>query len=248
MNYLKLQIMAKQEKITPQQALESIYGLMKLLEVEQLKKLIAAVGKIPNKIEAEAKLSEEHKTFLDKLMAQYQIIDCRFLVLSKLLISKRMWFLYLLLTAIVSVGITILATKSSTNEWAHRALIAAIDMNHENPIGEYLNCLSEMPLDRKSYKETIKSMEHKAEKTLYLESLLKEYINGEFYVTDYDSRTEDYLMYLAACKYSGSDHEHIFKLYLENKELIKVEERIANSNTKKKTEPDFVWKEVKPIH
>ena len=27
--------MAKQEKITPQQALESIYGFMKLLEVEQ---------------------------------------------------------------------------------------------------------------------------------------------------------------------------------------------------------------------
>lgn len=240
--------MAKQEKITPQQALEAIYGLTKLLEIEQLKKLIAAVGKIPKKIETETKLCDEHKSFLDDLMAQYRVLDHRFLVLCELIKSKKMWFLYLFLTVIVSVGTTVLVMKHTTNEWAHRALIAAIDMNHENPIGEYLNCLSEMPLDRKSYKETIKSMEHKAEKTLYLESLLKGYINGEFYVTDYDSRTEDYLMYLAECKYSGSDHEHIFKLYLENKELIKVEERIANSNTKKKAEPDFVWKEVKPIH
>lgn len=248
MNYLKLQIMAKQEKITPQQALESIYGLMKLLEVEQLKKLIAAVGKIPNKIEAEAKLSEEHKNFLDKLMAQYQIIDCRFLVLSKLLISKRMWFLYLLLTAIVSVGITILATKNSTNEWAHRALIAAIDMNHENPIGEYLNCLSEMPQNRKHYKNTVKSMEYDAAKTLYLESILKDYINGDFSITKYDSRTEGHLIYLALCNYSGSNQQHVFKIHLDKGEVAKVEEYITNPKKRGKNDPEYVWKEITPAN
>ena len=239
--------MAKQEKITPQQALEAIYGLTKLLEIEQLKKLIAAVGKIPKKIETETKLCDEHKSFLDDLMAQYRVLDHRFLVLCELIKSKKMWFLYLFLTVIVSVGTTVLVMKHTTNEWAHRALMAAIDMNHENPIEEYLNCLSEMPLNRKSYKATIKSMEYEAERTLYLESLLKGYINGEFFITDYDSRTEEHLMYLVACRYSGSDYEHFFKLYLKDGELVKVEERIANSNTKKKAEPNFVWREIKSI-
>lgn len=236
--------MAKQEKITPQQALEAIYGLTKLLEIEQLKKLIAAVGKIPKKIETETKLCDEHKSFLDDLMAQYRVLDHRFLVLCELIKSKKMWFLYLFLTVIVSVGTTVLVMKHTTNEWAHRALMAAIDMNHESPIDEYLTCRAEMPQNRKHFKNKIKSMEYDAAKTLYLESILKDYIKGDFSIINYDSKTEGHHIYLVMCNYSGSNQEHVFQIHLDKGEVSKVEEYITNPKKRGKNDPEYVWKEI----
>ena len=87
--------MAKQEKITPQEALEAIYGLTQLLEIDKLKKLIAAVNNIPKKIESEATLVAEHKNLLDRLLTEYKLASKRFSIFCKLVSSKKLWILYL---------------------------------------------------------------------------------------------------------------------------------------------------------
>lgn len=55
---------------------------------------------------------------------------------------------------------------------------AAIDMNHQDPIAQYLTCRAEMSKDRKGYKTKVKAIEYDAKKILYLESILADYIDG----------------------------------------------------------------------
>ena len=107
--------MAKQEKITPQQALESIYGLMKLLEVEQLNKLLTAVGKIPEKINVNATLAERDRNLFKEVRDQYEAANRRFAEFCKLVSSKKAWFLYLFLTTSLSAGTTFLIAEELIN-------------------------------------------------------------------------------------------------------------------------------------
>ena len=116
---------------------------------------------------------------------------------------------------------TMLVMKDSVQAWAHRALVAAIDMNDVNPIDVYLTCRTEMPDNRKHYKDKIRTMEYDAREQ-----------NGS-------------LQYLAACQYSGSDEEYIFKLTLTDGKVVKVEERRKNVKKKNKVGPDFIWVEKK---
>ena len=235
--------MAKKERISAQEVLETISGFLELLDGEKLQKLdkldsLDEISSIKAKQDAlEAKLTavdqkmsefvkpedfeqklkkrdeafnkairgvptevkvkndpvclaQEDRDMLDGLKSQLDKRNRRFSVFSQIISGNKIWFLYLILTAAFSIGITILVMKNSVNEWAHRAMIAAIDMNDENPIGVYLTCRAEMPGDRKRYKDKVKSMERRAEKILYLESLLTDYVNGEYKVTEYDAREE----------------------------------------------------------
>lgn len=192
-------------------------------------------------------LAQEDRDMLDGLKSQLKKRNQRFSKFCQIVSGKKIWFLYLFLTSALAVGITTLVMKNSVNEWAHRAMIAAIDMNDENPIGVYLTCRAEMPGDRKRYRDKVKSMEHCAEKIQYIESLLTDYVNGEYKVTEYDAREEKgSILYLALCKYAGSDEEHILKLTLTDGVVVRVEERRKNIN-KKKGDPEFRWVRVKAM-
>ena len=213
--------MAKKERISAQEVLETISGFLELLDEEKLQKLdkldslddmssiktkqdaleakLTAVDqkmsefvkpedfeqKIKKRDEAFNKairgvptevkvkndpvcLAQEDQDMLDSLKSQLDKRNQRFSVFSQIISGNKIWFLYLILTAVLSIGITILIMKNSVNEWAHRAMIAAIDMNEENPIGIYLTCRAEMPHNRKEYKKKVKAMEYDAKKVLYL--------------------------------------------------------------------------------
>ena len=190
-------------------------------------------------------LAQEDRDMLDGLKSQLDKRNRRFSVFSQMISGNKIWFLYLILTAAFSIGITILVMKNSVNEWAHRAMIAAIDMNDENPIGVYLTCRAEMPEDRKSYKERVRSMEHYAGKILYLESILSEYIGGEFCVKQYESRKTDCIEYAAICHFTGSKEVHVYNIRVKNEEVEEVTRRCKNDKKKKKDDPEFVWIEVK---
>ena len=292
--------MAKKERISAQEVLETFSGFMDLLDEEKLKKLdkldslddLSIIKTNQEKLETkfmvmEEKLSEfvkpedfeqklkkrdeafnkaikgvptefkvkndpvclaqEDRDMLDGLKSQLKKRNQRFSKFCQIVSGKKIWFLYLFLTSALAVGITTLVMKNSVNEWAHRAMIAAIDMNDENPIGVYLTCRAEMPGDRKRYRDKVKSMEHCAEKIQYLESLLTDYVNGEYKVTEYDAREEKgSILYLAICKYAGSDEEHILKLTLTDGVVVRVEERRKNIN-KKKGDPEFRWVQMKAM-
>ncbi len=292
--------MAKKERISAQEVLETFSGFMDLLDEEKLKKLdkldslddLSIIKTNQEKLETkfmvmEEKLSEfvkpedfeqklkkrdeafnkaikgvptefkvkndpvclaqEDRDMLDGLKSQLKKRNQRFSKFCQIVSGKKIWFLYLFLTSALAVGITTLVMKNSVNEWAHRAMIAAIDMNDENPIGVYLTCRAEMPGDRKRYRDKVKSMEHCAEKIQYLESLLTDYVNGEYKVTEYDAREEKgSILYLAICKYAGTDEEHILKLTLTDGVVVRVEERRKNIN-KKKGDPEFRWVRMKAM-
>lgn len=288
--------MAKQEKITPQQAVEAVLGLVNMIDTGKLAKLSKldeidgiktklaelesrivqqgekisefikpddfeqkvkerdnafsdAIKKVPTKIEVKTEpvaLNQEHVDILDTIKALYDNISKRHSVYYSLLSSKKMWFLYLFITALLSVGTTFLVMNTSSKEWAHRALVAAIDMNHQDPIAQYLTCRAEMPKDSKGYKAKVKAMEYDAKKILDLESILGDYIDGEFCVEQYHSQQTELLVYAAVCHFAGSKDFEVYNIYMKDGKVVEVTRRYKNTQKKKKDDPEFVWKEVKP--
>lgn len=288
--------MAKKERISAQEVLETFSGFMELLDEEKLKKLDKlddlssiksnqerlekkitsmeqkmsdyvkpedfeqklkrrdeafnkAIKGVPTEITVKNEpvtLDQEDRNTLNELNSQLDKHNHRFSKFCRIISDKKIWFFYFFLTAAMSIGGTMLVMKDSVQAWAHRALVAAIDMNDVNPIDVYLTCRTEMPDNRKHYKDKIRPMEYDAIRILFLESILSEYINGEFKVVEYDAREQNgSLQYLAACQYSGSDEEYIFKLTLTDGKVVKVEERRKNVKKKNKVGPDFIWVEKK---
>lgn len=289
--------MAKKERISAQEVLETISGFMELIDEDKLKKLdklddIAsmkaklaqlesrivqqgetisefikpddfeqkvkerddafsdAIKKVPTKIDVKTEpvaLKQEHVDILDKIKAQYDNISKRHSVYYSLLSSKKMWLLYLFIMALLSVGTTFLVISTSSKEWAHRALVAAIDMNHQDPIAQYLTCRAEMPKDRKGYKAKVKAMEYDAKKILYLESVLADYIDGEFCVEQYHSQKTERLVYAAVCRFAGSKDLEVYNIHMKNGKVIEVTRRYKNTKKKRKDDPEFVWKVEKSV-
>ncbi|MBO5108083.1 MAG: hypothetical protein J6B97_06590 [Bacteroidales bacterium] len=289
--------MAKQEKITPQQAVEAVLGLVNMIDTGKLAKLSKldevdglktkledleskiseqnktisefikpedfeqkikkrddafsdAIKKVPTKIEVKTEpvtLKQDHMDILDNIKALYDNISKRHSVYCYLLGSKKMWFLYLFITAALSVGTTFLIMNTSSKEWAHRALIAAIDMNHQDPIGQYLTCRTEMPKDRKGYKAKVKAMEYDAKKILYLEDILADYIDGEFCIEQYHLQQTEHLVYATFCRFAGSKDIQVYNIHMKDGKVIEVTRRYKNIKKKKTDDPEFGWKVVKPI-
>ena len=289
--------MAKQEKITPQQAVEAVLGLVnmidsgklaklsKLDEIDGLKAKLAelesriiqqgekisefikpddfeqkvkerddafsnAIKKVPTKIDVKTEpiaLKQEYVDILDTIKALYDNISKRHSVYYSLLSSKKMWLIYLFITALLSVGTTFLVMNTSSKEWAHRAMIAAIDMNHQDPVGQYLTCRAEMPKDRKGYKAKVNAMEYDAKKILYLETILADYIDGEFCIEQYHSQKTERLVYAAVCRFTGAKDLEVYNIHMKDGKVVEVTRRYKNTKKKRKDDPEFVWKEVKPV-
>ena len=194
-------------------------------------------------------LSEEHVILLNEIKSGYDIHNQRWDRFCKAVANTGKLKVYLtaLISVLLSVGIMLLAFSESHYVWAHRALVAAIDMNHENPIGQYLTCMAEMSKDSKGYKETIRTMERQAEKTLFLESVLKDYIEVEFLVEKYEARESDYLEYAVVCRYTGSAEVHVYNVFLNGEEVAMVTKRCPVSSKKKGDKTEYKWEEVSPI-
>lgn len=194
-------------------------------------------------------LSEEHVILLNEIKSGYDIHNQRWERFCKAVANTGKLKVYLtaLISVLLSVGIMLLAFSESHYVWAHRALVAAIDMNHENPIGQYLTCMAEMSKDSKGYKETIRTMERQAEKTLFLESVLKDYIEVEFLVEKYEARESDYLEYAVVCRYTGSAEVHVYNVFLNGEEVAMVTKRCPVSSKKKGDKTEYKWEEVSPI-
>lgn len=99
----------------------------------------------------------------------------------------------------------------------------------------------------KGFKGTIKAMERQAEKTLFLESVLKDYIEEEFLVEKYEARKTDYLEYAVFCRFTGSSDVHVFNIFIKDEEVVKVTKKYTVPSKKKGGIPKCTWKEVRPI-
>ena len=194
-------------------------------------------------------LSEEHVNLLDDVKSSYDIHNQRWERFCKAVANTGKLKVYLtaIISVLLTVGVMVLAFSESHYVWAHRALVAAIDMNHENPIGQYLTCMAEMPKDSKVFKEIIRAMEHQAEKTLFLESVLKDYIDVEFLVEKYEARKSDYLEYAVVCRHTGSAEVHVYNVFLNGEEVAMVTKRCPVSSKKKGDKTEYKWEEVSPI-
>jgi hypothetical protein len=194
-------------------------------------------------------LSEEHVALLNNIKSGYDMRNQRWERLCKAMANsgKLKVCLAAIISALISAGIMLLVFCNSHYVWGHRMLVAAIDMNHENPIGQYLTCMAEMPKNPKGFKRTIKAMERQAEKTLFLESVLKDYIEEEFLVEKYEARKTDYLEYAVFCRFTGSSDVHVFNIFIKDEEVIKVTKKYTVPSKKKGGIPKCTWKEVRPI-
>jgi len=288
--------MAKKERISAQEVLETFSGFMELLDEEKLKKLDKlddlssiktkqerlekkitsmeqkmsdyvkpedfeqklkrrddafnkAIKGVPTEITVKNEpvtLDQKDRETLDEFNSQLEKRNQRFSKFCRIISDKKIWFLYIFLTAALSAGTTFLVMKDSTKEWAHRALVAAIDMNHQNPIGQYLTCRAEMSKDRKGYKSTVMAMEYDAKKILYLETILADYIDGEFCIEQYQSQQTEHLVYAAVCRFAGSNDIQVYNIHMEDSKVIEVTRRYKNTKNKRKDDPEFVWKVVNP--
>lgn len=82
-------------------------------------------------------MAQNDRETLDELNSQLEKRNRRFSVFCRIISDKKIWFLYLFLTAALSVGTTILVMRNSAAEWAHRAFVATEESHLEDPAGEY---------------------------------------------------------------------------------------------------------------
>ena len=289
--------MAKKERISAQDVLETISGFMEVFDVEKLQKLDQldnlssmttsqssmekrltaveqklsdvvkpgdfeeklkkrddafnkAIKTVPTEVHIKnepVSLAQKDRDSLDELTFQLEKRNKRFSEFCRVISYKKIWFLFLFLMTLLSVSTTILVMNRSSKEWAHRILVAAIDMNYPDPIGQYLTCRAEMPHNRKEFKQKVKAMEYDAKKILYLESILADYITGEFSVEQYESRKTDLLEYAVICRFAGVKDTQVFNIHIKDDKVVEVLRRYENTKKKKKDDPEFVWKEVKLI-
>lgn len=83
--------------------------------------------------------------------------------------------------------------------------------------------------------------------TLYLESILADYIYGEFCIEQYHSQQTELLVYAAVCHLAGSKDLEVYNIHMKDGKVVEVTRRYKDPKKKKKDDPEFVWKEVKPI-
>lgn len=173
-----------------------------------------AIKRVPTRIDVKTEpvaLKQEHVDVLDTIKVLYDNISKRHSVYYYLLISKKMWLLYLFITALLSVGTTFLVMNTSSKEWAHKA------------------------------------MEYDAKKILYLETILADYIDGEFCIEQYHSQQTEHLVYAAVCRFAGSKDLEVYNIHMKDGKVVEVTRRYKDPKKKKKDDPEFVWNEVKPI-
>lgn len=89
-------------------------------------------------------------------------------------------------------------------------------------------------------------MEYDAKKILFLETILADYINGEFCIKQYHSQKTELLVYAAVCRFAGAKDLEVYNIHMKDGKVVEVTRRYKNPQKKRKDNPEFVCKEVKP--
>lgn len=286
--------MAKKERISAQEVLETFSGFMELLDEEKLKKLDKlddlssiksnqerlekkitsmeqktsdyvkpedfeqklkrrdeafnkAIKGVPTEITVKCEpvtLDQKDRDTLNELNSQLDKRNQRFSKFCRIISDKKIWFLYMFLTASFSVGTTILIMKNSPHVWAHRALVAAEESHMENPLDEYSKAFVEMRSGikaRKDCKDRIEGMESDARYIKKLEGVLSDYTEEELEVRKHKVNIKDEQMARLVCYHPSTDQMINYRIHTTPEGVvtkIEIEKKIKGKN---------VWVELKPL-
>ena len=285
--------MAKKERISAQEVLETFSGFMELLDEENLKKLDKlddlssiksnqerlekkitsmeqkmsdyvkpedfeqklkrrdeafnkAIKGVPTEITVKNEpvtLDQEDRNTLNELNSQLDKHNHRFSKFCRIISDKKIWFLYIFLTASLSVGTTILIMKNSPHVWAHRALVAAEESHMENPLDEYSKAFVQMRggiKARKDCKDQIEGMESDAWYIEKLEGVLSDYTEEELEVREHKVNIKDEQLARLVCYHPSTDQMINYRIHTTPEGIVtkvEVEKKVKGKN---------VWVELKP--
>lgn len=284
--------MAKKERISAQEVLETFSGFMELLDEEKLKKLDKlddlssiksnqerlekkitsmeqrmsdyvkpedfeqklkrrdeafnkAIKGVPTEITVKNEpvtLDQEDRNTLNELNSQLDKHNHRFSKFCRIISDKKIWFLYIFLTASLSVGTTILIMKNSPHVWAHRALVAAEESHMENPLDEYSKAFVQMRggiKARKDCKDQIEGMESDAWYIKKLEGVLSDYTEEELEVREHKVNIKDEQLARLVCYHPSTDQMINYRIHTTPEGIVtkvEVEKKVKGKN---------VWVELK---
>lgn len=285
--------MAKKERISAQEVLETFSGFMELLDEEKLKKLDKlddlssiktnqerlekkitsmeqktsdyvkpedfeqklkrrdeafnkAIKGVPTEITVKCEpvtLAQKDRNTLNELNSQLDKRNQRFSKFCRIISDKKIWFLYIFLTASLSVGTTILIMKNSPHVWAHRALLAAEESHMESRLDEYSKAFVEMRSGikaRKDCKDRIVGMESKANKIKTLEDVLSDYIDEVVEVREYKVNLKAAPIVDLICYHPSSNQKVNYRIHSTS------EGKVTKVEIEKKVKGKNVWVELKP--
>ena len=284
--------MAKKERISAQEVLETFSGFMELLDEEKLKKLDKlddlssiksnqerlekkitsmeqrmsdyvkpedfeqklkrrdeafnkAIKGVPTEITVKNEpvtLDQKDRDTLNELNYQLDKRNQRFSKFCRIISDKKIWFLYIFLTASLSVGTTILIMKNSPHVWAHRVLVAAEESHMENPLDEYSKAFAQMRggiKARKDCKDRIEGMESDARYIKKLEGVLSDYTEEELEVREHKVNIKDEQLARLVCYHPSTDQMINYRIHTTPEGIVtkvEVEKKVKGKN---------VWVELK---
>ena len=284
--------MAKKERISAQEVLETFSGFMELLDEEKLKKLDKlddlssiksnqerlekkitsmeqrmsdyvkpedfeqklkrrdeafnkAIKGVPTEITVKNEpvtLDQKDRDTLNELNSQLDKRNQRFSKFCRIISDKKIWFLYIFLTASLSVGTTILIMKNSPHVWAHRVLVAAEESHMENPLDEYSKAFAQMRggiKARKDCKDRIEGMESDARYIKKLEGVLSDYIEEELEVREHKVNIKDEQLARLVCYHPSTEQMVNYRMHTTPDGIVtkvEVEKKVKGKN---------VWVELK---
>ena len=284
--------MAKKERISAQEVLETFSGFMELLDEEKLKKLDKlddlssiksnqerlekkitsmeqrmsdyvkpedfeqklkrrdeafnkAIKGVPTEITVKNEpvtLDQKDRDTLNELNSQLDKRNQRFSKFCRIISDKKIWFLYIFLTASLSVGTTILIMKNSPHVWAHRVLVAAEESHMENPLDEYSKAFAQMRggiKARKDCKDRIEGMESDARYIKKLEGVLSDYTEEELEVREHKVNIKDEQLARLVCYHPSTEQMVNYRMHTTPDGIVtkvEVEKKVKGKN---------VWVELK---
>ena len=278
--------MAKKERISAQEVLETFSGFMELLDEEKLKKLDKlddlssiksnqerlekkitsmeqkmsdyvkpedfeqklkrrdeafnkAIKGVPTEITVKNEpvtLDQKDRDTLIELNSQLDKRNHRFSKFCRIISDKKIWFLYIFLTASLSVGTTILIMKNSPHVWAHRVLVAAEESHMENPLDEYSKAFAQMRggiKARKDCKDRIEGMESDARYIKKLEGVLSDYIEEELEVREHKVNIKDEQLARLVCYHPSTEQMVNYRMHTTPDGIVtkvEVEKKVKGKN------------------
>ena len=187
-------------------------------------------------------LSEEHVNLLDDVKSSYDIRNQRWERFRKAVTNtgKLKVYLIVIISVLLTVGVMLLAFRESRYVWAHRALVAAEQAHHEDPVAEYSKCFIGMQEEWRQYRQIVKGMEANAKHIMSTESILSKYIDEPFEVRGCEEHVHGGPV-LVNCRLTSNDTQVMYRMHLDaNRIVTKVEKE-------KKTKSKVVWEEVEPV-
>ena len=223
---------------------EDVNDVIVLLS-QYIEKLDDATGVIKRGVTVKVlpvELSEEHVSLLNDIKSGYDIRNQRWERLCQAVANTGKLKVYLtaIISVLLTVGVMVFVFRESHYVWAHRALVAAEQAHHEDPVAEYSKCFIGMQEDWRQYRQIVKGMEANAKLIMSTESILSKYIEEPFEVRGCEEHVHGGPV-LVNCRLLSNDTHVMYRMHLDaNRIVTKVEKE-------KKTKSKVVWEEVNPV-